>query len=52
MQIFYFRKKRIKWVVAVIVIVVLGFIIWRLLGAGSQQSEETLMIAHIVRMNN
>lgn len=47
MQIFYFRKNTLKWMIAIVVIVILAFIIWRIFGMDSQQSQGTLMVAQL-----
>jgi len=52
MQIFYFRKNTLKWVVAILVVIILAVILWRVFGMDMQQSESTLMVAQIDRMIN
>ena len=52
MQIFYFRKSTLKWVVAIVTIIILAIILWRVFGLETHQSQSTLMVAQIDRMIN
>lgn len=47
MQIFYFRKNTLKWLVAVIAVIVIAFVLWWIFGTDAQQSQSTLMVAQI-----
>ncbi len=52
MQIFYIRKSTVKWVIAVVVAIILAIIIWKIFALDAQQSQDTLMVAQLVRIIN
>lgn len=52
MRIFYFRKNMLKWVVAIVVVIILAIILWRVFGLDAHQSQSTLMVAQINRIIN
>ncbi|NLI61043.1 MAG: hypothetical protein GX375_06385 [Clostridiales bacterium] len=52
MQIFYFRKKTLRWLVTIVVVIILAIILWRIFGLNTQQAKSTLIVAQIDRMIN
>lgn len=52
MQIFYIRKSTVRWVIAVVVAIILAIIIWKIFALDAQQSQDTLMVAQLVRIIN
>ncbi|MFY9176779.1 MAG: hypothetical protein WBI74_10075 [Caldicoprobacterales bacterium] len=52
MQIFYIRKRTVRWLITILVVIVLAIILWRMFGLDAQQSQNTLMVAQIDRIIN
>jgi uncharacterized protein YpmB len=47
MQIFYFRKNTLKWLIAIIAVIIIAVLLSWIFGSDAQQSQSTLMVAQI-----